>query len=118
MSNSQLSIQILLAPRFKKDLSQLAKRYRSIRKDLDPLIEQLQAGQVIGDRIPGLNYQVFKVRLKNTDIQKGKSAGYRVIYYLKTSTKIILATIYSKSDLSDIQNKVIEEIIQQLESEA
>ena len=117
MSNSQPSIQILLAPRFKKDLSQLAKRYRSIRKDLAPLIEQLQAGQMIGDRISGLNYQVFKARLKNTDIQKGKSAGYRIIYYLKTNTDITLVTIYLKSDLSDVQNKVIEEIIQQLESE-
>lgn len=117
MSNSQPPIQILLTPRFKKDLSQLAKRYRSIRKDLDPLLEQLQTGKIIGDQISGLNYQVFKVRLKNTDIQKGKSAGYRVIYCLKTSTSIILVTIYSKSDQSDIQNKVIAEIIQQIENE-
>jgi mRNA-degrading endonuclease RelE of RelBE toxin-antitoxin system len=116
MSNNLPPIQILLTPRFKKDLSQLAKRYRSIRKDLESLISQLQAGEIIGDRIAGLNYQVFKVRLKNSDIQKGKSAGYRVLYYLKTNTTIILVTIYSKSDLSDIQNQVIEEIIQTFES--
>nr|WP_269544701.1 hypothetical protein [Dactylococcopsis salina] len=34
-----------------KDLVQLAKRYRSIRKDLEPLIERLQAGKIVGDRI-------------------------------------------------------------------
>jgi mRNA-degrading endonuclease RelE of RelBE toxin-antitoxin system len=41
---SSNSIETLLTPRFKKDLSQLAKRYRSIRKDLEPLVEQLKSG--------------------------------------------------------------------------
>jgi len=115
MSNDFSRIQILLTPRFKKDLTQLAKRYRSIRKDLEPLIEQLQAGEIVGDRVAKIKYQVFKVRLKNSDIKKGKRAGYRVIYYLKTSDKIILVTIYSKVDWSDIENKVIEEIIKTFE---
>ena len=33
----------------------------------------------------------------NQDSARGKSGGYRVIY-LRTSTNIILATIYSKTD--------------------
>ncbi|KYC35710.1 addiction module antitoxin [Scytonema hofmannii PCC 7110] len=115
---SELSqIQIALTPRFKKDLRELAKRYRSIRSDLQPLIEQLQAGEIPGDRIAGVKYQVFKVRLKNSNIQKGKSGGYRIIYYLKTTQAIILATIYSKSDISDVSNEIIEEAIAQYEKE-
>lgn len=117
MSNNVPSIEILLTPRFQQDLRKLAKRYRLIRRDLTPLIKQLQQGETLGDRISGNKYQVIKVRLKNSDIQKGKSAGYRVIYYLKTQTAITLVTIYSKSDLTDIPNKVIEEIIQTFESE-
>ena len=35
------SIEIFLTSRFKKDLSQLAKRYRSIRKDLNPRLTRL-----------------------------------------------------------------------------
>jgi mRNA-degrading endonuclease RelE of RelBE toxin-antitoxin system len=81
------------------------------------LIEQLQAGDIPGDRIAGVKYQVFKVRLKNSNIQKGKSGGYRVIYYLKTEREIILATIYSKSDLSDISNERIEEVLAQYDQE-
>lgn len=110
-------IQIALTPRFQKDLRELAKRYRSIRTDLQPLIEQLQAGEIPGDRIAGIKYQIFKVRLKNSNIQKGKSGGYRVIYYLKTTEGIILATIYSKSDLSDVSNEIIIEAIAQYEQE-
>jgi mRNA-degrading endonuclease RelE of RelBE toxin-antitoxin system len=110
-------IQIALTPRFKKDLRELAKRYRSIRSDIQPLIEQLQAGETPGDRIAGVKYQVFKVHLKNSNIQKGKSGGYRVIYYLKTAQAIILATIYSKSDIFDVNNEIIEEAIARYEQE-
>jgi mRNA-degrading endonuclease RelE of RelBE toxin-antitoxin system len=117
MPSEPSPIPIALTPRFKKDLRELAKRYRSIRSDIQPLIEQLQAGEILGDRIAGVKYQVFKVRLKNSNIQKGKSGGYRVIYYLKTAQAIILATIYSKSDISDVSNEIIEEAIAQYEQE-
>ncbi|NJL19599.1 MAG: type II toxin-antitoxin system RelE/ParE family toxin [Leptolyngbyaceae cyanobacterium SM1_3_5] len=110
-------ISIALTPRFKRDLRDLAKRYRSIRIDLQPLIEQLQAGETPGDRVSGTACQIFKVRLKNSNIQKGKSAGYRVIYYVKTEKEIILATLYSKSDSSDVSNEVIEAAIAQYEQD-
>ena len=90
MSNKYQPISIYLTSRFKKDLSKLAKRFRSIRQDLAPLIDQLQGWETPGDLISGVKYQIFKVRLKNSDIQKGKSAGYRILYYVKKETKIVL----------------------------
>ena len=50
-------------------------------------------------------------------MQKGKSDGYRVIYYLKADDRIILATIYSKSDRSDVDAEVIEDAIAQYEQQ-
>ncbi|MBE9260519.1 MULTISPECIES: type II toxin-antitoxin system RelE/ParE family toxin [Dolichospermum] len=114
-NNEPLLIEIALTPRFQRDLRELAKRYRSIRSDVQPLIDQLQAGEIPGDRIAGIKYQVFKVRIKNSNIQKGKSGGYRVIYYLKNAQGIILTTIYSKSDLTDVSNEIIEQAIAQYE---
>ncbi|MEY3404273.1 MAG: hypothetical protein RLZZ86_3895 [Cyanobacteriota bacterium] len=111
------AIEIAITPRFQRDLRELAKRYRSIRSDIQPLIDQLQAGEIPGDRIAGIKYQVFKVRVKNSNIQKGKSGGYRVIYYLKNAQGIILTTIYSKSDLTDVSNEIIEQAIAQYEEE-
>ncbi|WP_027404095.1 type II toxin-antitoxin system RelE family toxin [Aphanizomenon flos-aquae] len=116
-NNEPLLIEIALTPRFQRDLRELAKRYRSIRSDVQPLIDQLQAGEIPGDRIAGIKYQVFKVRIKNSNIQKGKSGGYRVIYYLKNAQGIILTTIYSKSDLTDVSNEIIEQAIAQYEEE-
>jgi mRNA-degrading endonuclease RelE of RelBE toxin-antitoxin system len=67
MSINSNNVEVNLTPQFRKDLKNLAKRYRSIRKDLQPLIEELQSGNTPGDRLEGLSYQVFKVRLKNSD---------------------------------------------------
>jgi mRNA-degrading endonuclease RelE of RelBE toxin-antitoxin system len=115
MPTDPAPVKIDLSPRFKRDLRDLAKRYRQIRSDLQPLIEQLQAGELPGDRIAGIKYIVFKVRIRNSGNQKGKSGGYRVIYYFKAVDKIILATIYAKSDLADVDAKVIEAAIAQYE---
>ncbi|WP_404786162.1 hypothetical protein [Altericista sp. CCNU0014] len=75
MQSEPSPIQIALTPRFKKDLRELAKRYRSIRTDLQGLIDQLQAGEIPGDRIAGSKYKVFKVRLKTATFKRGKVVG-------------------------------------------
>ncbi|BAU12236.1 hypothetical protein LEP3755_27650 [Leptolyngbya sp. NIES-3755] len=105
------SIQIFLAPDFQRQLRKLAKRYRSIRADLQSLLDDLQTGNCPGDQISGTTYTVFKVRVKNSDIQKGKSGGYRVIYELRNDACILLVVIYSKSDQNDFPVDQICEII-------
>ncbi|ACK67166.1 conserved hypothetical protein [Rippkaea orientalis PCC 8801] len=112
MSEDTPSISIFFSDEFKNRLRILAKRYRSIRNDLQPLIDQLQLGNFIGDQISGTKYTVFKVRLKNSDIQKGKSSGYRVIYQLQNNSCILMILIYSKSDEADISATQIREIIE------
>jgi mRNA-degrading endonuclease RelE of RelBE toxin-antitoxin system len=111
MSNDLTNFEILFSDEFKARLRTLAKRYRSIQADLQPLIKELQSGNLVGDQIVGTGYITFKVRLKNSDIQKGKSAGYRVIYQLKEATIILLVTIYSKSDRDSIATDKIRDII-------
>ena len=108
-------VRIEFTPEFKRNLRMLAKKYRHIRSDVQPIIEQLQDGVAIGTQIPTVGYPIFKVRVKNRDIQKGKRSGYRLIYYRKGKGIIILITIYSKLDQSDISSREIRGIIQELE---
>ena len=54
---------------------------------------------------------VFKVRVQNTDIQKGKRAGYRLIYQAKQPTLAVLVTMYSKAEQSDISQERIRRIL-------
>ena len=96
---------------FKKQLRRLARKYRHIRSDLQPLIDTLQAGDTPGDQIQGAGHTVYKVRVRNTDARRGTSGGYRVIYYLAQVDEILFVAVYSKSDQDDIATDVITDII-------
>ncbi len=66
-------IELEVSSDFKRNLRALAKRYRHIRSDLKPLLDQLQAGKCPGDQISGIAYAVFKVRLRNSDASVAKA---------------------------------------------
>ena len=100
-------VQVEYTPEFKRNLRVLAKKYRHIRSDVQPVIDQLRAGEIIGDRVPRTRYTIFKVRVRNSDIRKGKRSGYRLIYHLKTPTNVIFVTIYSKLDQGDVSAEQI-----------
>lgn len=99
---SSSSRQLEFTPEFKRNLRHLARKYRRIKNDIQPLVEQLLAGENPGNQIPSTGYTVFKVRIRNSDQNKGKRSGYRVIYYLATARLVILITIYSKTEQGDI----------------
>jgi mRNA-degrading endonuclease RelE of RelBE toxin-antitoxin system len=99
---------------FKRRLKALAKRYRQIKNDINPIITQLQIGDFIGDQISGIKATVFKIRAKNSDIPTGKSGGYRIIYQLISPELVLLLLIYAKSDQSDVSLEEIETAISQV----
>jgi mRNA-degrading endonuclease RelE of RelBE toxin-antitoxin system len=110
-------VAVLYTPEFKRNLRQLAKKYRRINTDVQPLLEELGQGQTPGDQIPGVQYEVFKVRVRNSDSVKGKSGGYRVIYQRATDGSILLITIYSKTEQADVAPKEIRQIILDYETQ-
>jgi addiction module RelE/StbE family toxin len=107
-------IEVELTPEFERKVRSLAKKYRKIRLDLQPIFEQLQTGNFVGDRLSGLDVEVWKARVRNSDIQKGKSGGYRLIYWVVSSTIIVLIDIYSKSEQEDSEVSEILRIINNL----
>lgn len=100
---------------FKRRLKALAKRYRQIQSDIQPIIRVLEAGNIVGDQISGIKATVFKVRAKNSDIPTGKIGGYRMIYQVVSSEEVLLLLIYAKSDQADVS---IEEIEKAIESDS
>ncbi|MDJ0846315.1 type II toxin-antitoxin system RelE/ParE family toxin [Crocosphaera sp.] len=107
--------EIIATREFQKKVRSLSKKYRHIQTDLQPILEKLRLGEILGDRIPGIKFVVYKLRIKNNDIQKGKSGGYRLIYWLQTTDCIILLDIYSKSGQDNIDVTKISQIITQFE---
>ena len=110
-------IQVDYGESFKRQLKRLAKRYRHIKQDLAPIIAALEAGGMPGDQVVGTDYTLYKVRAKNSDSNKGKSGGYRIIYYVVTDTRRILVTIYSKSDQGDIGSSVLNQLLAEINEE-
>lgn len=113
MSNPR--VQVVAAPVFTHFLKHLAKKYAHVRKDIEPLIEQLESGETPGDQVKGVKHAVYKVRVKNSDVAKGKSGGYRVIYYIKAAEQIILIAIYAKTELANLQTEIIKRLIEDFE---
>ncbi len=112
-------IEIKLTVEFQRKLRTLSKKYRQIQRDIEEILEQLQAGNFPGDRLSGgVGYEIFKARLKNSDIKKGKSAGYRLIYWIHSSNTIVLLDIYSKSEQEDIEVKKIQQILVEFERQS
>ena len=108
MANEPLPVAY--TPEFKRNLRQLAKKYRHLHDDIQPIIEQLVGGDKPGDQITGIQVEIFKVRAGNSDARKGKSGGYRVLYQRKPDD-VVLITIYSKSDQADVTAAEIRRII-------
>jgi mRNA-degrading endonuclease RelE of RelBE toxin-antitoxin system len=114
---SDLPIQLEFSAFFKRRLKGLAKKYRQIAIDIQPILDQLLTGDFVGDRIPGTSYIVYKARAKNSDAQAGKSGGYRLIYRVESPTTVVLHLIYSKSDQTNISIDDIEAAIAAYQAE-
>lgn len=110
--------EIRLTPEFQRRLKKLAKKYPQVRIDLEPILERISSGETLGDQIAGIGFPVFKVRVKNSDNQKGKSGGYRLIYWLQLKEVAVLIDIYSKSDRADTEVSDIRQIINRFSKES
>lgn len=102
-----MRIEVLNA--FKKEFKNLLKKDKFLIDEYESLINQLQKtnpylGISIGD-------SRYKIRLKNSSNNKGKSGGYRVITYTKIEDTIVLVYIYSKNDIENVSTEKIDTII-------
>jgi mRNA-degrading endonuclease RelE of RelBE toxin-antitoxin system len=105
-------VSIIASPEFLRRLKLLAKRYCQVRSDLQPILDNLQLGIFPGEQIQGTSYTVLKLRIRNSDAQKGKSGGYRLIYQIVNPIEVRLVLIYSKSEQANVLADEITPIIE------
>ncbi|MBA1421267.1 MAG: type II toxin-antitoxin system RelE/ParE family toxin [Epsilonproteobacteria bacterium] len=103
-----MSLTIHPTPEFSKSVKKLFKRYKQIAKDLLTLEKELQDNPEAGIDI---GHHCYKLRLANSSVPTGKSGGFRVIYFLRKEKKIYLLAIYSKSDLENLEEKKLLDIM-------
>ena len=74
-----MKIEFVYTENFKKNIKPLAKKYRSLRSDLQKLEEELEENPHLGIKI---TENTYKIRLAIKSKGKGKSGGARVITHL------------------------------------
>jgi mRNA-degrading endonuclease RelE of RelBE toxin-antitoxin system len=108
---------IIRSSAFTKQVKRLKKHFPNIEKDLAKAEMAIQVQPRGQTRYPGFgSLEVYKLRLKCSDIPHGKSKGYRVVYlYQSEIVKIKLLAIYHKSEQADIDIKTVKKIIEEFE---
>lgn len=108
-----MSLEIKITSVFQRSAKKLKKRYRKIVEDLELLMETLINNPQAGDAIPGLYNCVWKIRMASSDMKKGKSGGFRIVYYYIDKDEVIyLLDIYSKGEKEDINISDIKGILE------
>ncbi len=97
-----------------KDVRLLKRKYPAVTNQLRKLLDQLENDERPGDKIPGVGHDVYKVRLPNPSAQRGKSGGFRAIYYIQVADSVFLLRVYSKTKQSDISAEEIRRIVDTL----
>ena len=107
-------MNLIFSRLFSKRMKEYGKKFRSIEDDVQPVINSLEAGNLIGDEVDNLDKipeycSVYKVRIGNSDTNAGTSNGYRLIYYFTVKSKereeIYVAVIYYKKTKSEVLDK-------------
>ena len=98
------------ADSFLKEAKQLSKKFKLLKTDLKQAVEEIETNNDLGVY---LGFNLFKKRVKNSSIPTGKSGGFRVIIYQQIENKIVLISIYSKTEKENLSDEELSEIIKQ-----
>ena len=109
-----MNYKVKPTPEFIKNLKALKKKYKNIKNDVLELANELEKNPTMGTE---LGNNTFKIRIKNSDNNRGKSAGYRIVTYcINEQNEVFLVTIYSKSEKENILDLELKELINRLKS--
>ena len=104
-----MNLNIKTLGHFDKEVKKLFKKYKKLPQDLQTLKNQLLKNPKSGIE---LGNSCYKIRLANSSIPTGKSGGFRVIYYyINSNGDLYLMSIYSKSDMENIEESVLLRIL-------
>ena len=93
---------------FLKEAKKLSKKFKLLKPDLKYAVDEIQSKNDLGVY---LGFDLFKKRIKNSSIPTGKSGGFRIIIYKKVEDKLILISIYSKTEKENLSDDELSDIL-------
>lgn len=104
-----MSYEVAFSRVFKKNIKDFKKQFAKVADDVTGIIKSLQDFPYQGDAVPG-GKGVRKIRVNNSNMNKGKSGGYRVLYYVvgQEPKTLYFLMIYAKNEQEDVPvNKIL-----------
>ena len=107
-----MKIKTITTPTFDREFKRLKKKYKSLPDDLLLFEKELTEKPDIGNDLGG---NIRKIRIAIKSKNKGKAGGARIITYNVLASiselKILLITIYDKSEQDNISDADIKQIM-------
>lgn len=72
-----------LLQKFRRRLKRLRRKYPAVTVEVSKLVTELENDKRPGFKLAGFGFDLYKVRLPNPSAQRGKSGGFRVVYYVQ-----------------------------------
>ena len=102
-------LEIVEQPLYVKSFKKLSKKFKNIDKDIDTFLAAIRTKNDLGTE---LKPNVYKVRIANSNKNKGKSAGYRLLTYVAlVENKLHLLYIYDKSSIGNLTESEVDAMI-------
>ncbi len=110
-----MSCDIYLSEPFKRSVKRLLKRFPHAKKDLGMALEEIAESPALGVLIPGSG-GVRKVRVRSTDLRRGKSGGFRLVYLYEPERQLVIPLLaYAKSDRADVTMRELRSLLAELD---
>lgn len=94
-------MKILFSDNFLKEAKALSKKYKLLKSDLKEAVAEIENLKDFG---VSLGFNLFKKRIKNSSIPTGKSGGFRIIIFEQIEDKIVLISIFSKTEKENLSD--------------
>ena len=110
-----MDTSIKTIPEFDRRAKRLAKKYKSLKADLQKFVLSLRENPTQGIDLGG---GVYKIRLAISSKGGGKRGGGRIITYAikkvdPSNYEVTLLTIYDKSEIANVTDAYTKELVQQ-----
>jgi len=109
-----MSYKVFLSRSFKRSLKSLLKRFPHAKDDVSLALGEVVQTPTLGVMVPKSG-GVRKVRVRSSDMPKGKSGGFRLLYLVLSDRRLICPLlVYAKSEREDVTIREIRALLADL----
>jgi len=95
---------------FLQEAKKLSKKYKRLKSDLQEAVTEIETQKDLG---VFLGYGLYKKRIPNSSIPTGKSGGFRIVIYQKVEHRVVLISIYSKTQKETLSDQELQAILKE-----